>query len=116
MAGDAFFSKTRKRKRSALTKSKAGPSNASYSDKNGNKRPKSQNPKGGARRRKDEELDDGSEGEDDDDLGGDLDDLDLRGSDVDDKISGDEDENETPAQKRLRLAQLYLDSIRDDLG
>jgi len=35
---------------------------------------------------------------------------------LDPGVSGDEDEDETPAQKRLRLAQVYLNSIKDSLG
>ena len=43
-----------------------------------------------------------------------IDDLDLRAGP--DGESGDEDDKETPAQKRLRLAKLYLESVKDDLG
>ncbi|KAG8934836.1 pre-rRNA processing protein [Tulasnella sp. 418] len=53
----------------------------------------------------------------DDDDEGLFDDDDLRASDVDSKQSDqDEDELETPAQKRLRLAKLYLDEIKKGLG
>lgn len=61
--------------------------------------------------RKDEELSDQT----DDDAGG-VDDMDLRADDIDSGASGDEDENETPAEKRLRLAQLYLESVKVGLG
>lgn len=61
--------------------------------------------------RRDEELSDES-GED----AGGVDDMDLRAEDVDMGASGDEDENETPAEKRLRLAQLYLESVKVGLG
>lgn len=45
-----------------------------------------------------------------------LDDLDLRADQVDPNESGEEDADETPAEKRLRLAKLYLESIKEDLG
>jgi len=35
---------------------------------------------------------------------------------LDPNVSGDEDEDETPAEKRLRLAQVYLNSIKESLG
>ena len=58
----------------------------------------------------DEELD--SDRTDDD---GNIDDLDLRADDIPES-SGDEDTVETPAQKRLRLAKLYLEGVKEDLG
>jgi len=65
----------------------------------------------GKKGRKDEELSDQTdEGE------GDVDDMDLRAEEVDMGASGDEDENETPAEKRLRLAQMYLESVKVGLG
>jgi ribosomal RNA-processing protein 9 len=57
----------------------------------------------------DEELSDAT-----DDDG--VDDLDLRVSDEDPYKSASENEDETPAEKRLRLAQLYLDGVRTSLG
>ena len=49
--------------------------------------------------------------------GGGIGDLDLRhGLDSGLEGSGDEDEGETPAEKRLRLARLYLDSVKQGLG
>ena len=69
----------------------------------------------GAHKRKsraDEELSDQTDEED-----GGVDDMDLRANiDDDPGASGEEDENETPAEKRLRLAQLYLNSVKADLG
>lgn len=43
---------------------------------------------------------------------------DLRPDAVDPNESGEdgEDEGETPAEKRLRLARLYLESVKDGLG
>ena len=65
----------------------------------------------GKKGRADEELSDQTdEGE------GGVDDMDLRAEEVDMGASGDEDENETPAEKRLRLAQLYLESLKVGLG
>lgn len=58
--------------------------------------------------RKDEDLSDTDEGG--------VDDMDLRAEEVDPGFSGDEDETEIPAEKRLRLAQLYLDSLKTSLG
>ncbi|KDR77359.1 hypothetical protein GALMADRAFT_246747 [Galerina marginata CBS 339.88] len=62
-------------------------------------------------RRRDEELSDQT----DEDAGG-VEDMDLRAEDLDLGTSGDEDENETPAEKRLRLAQLYLESVKVGLA
>jgi len=78
------------------------------------KKPGSGNVNGPLRGKKgwaDEELSDQTdEGE------GGVDDMDLRAEEVDIGASGDEDENETPAEKRLRLAQLYLESVKVGLG
>lgn len=61
----------------------------------------------------DEELD--SDQTNEEDVG--IDDMDLRhGLDSGPEGSGEEDEDETPAEKRLRLAQLYLDSVKESLG
>ena len=45
-----------------------------------------------------------------------MDDLDLRASDEDPHQSGSENENETPAEKRLRLAQMYLEGVKTSLA
>ncbi|CAA7269883.1 unnamed protein product [Cyclocybe aegerita] len=66
---------------------------------------------GPSKKRLDEELSDKT----DDDEGG-VDDMDLRVEEVDPGASGDEDENETPAEKRLRLAKLYLDNLKTNLA
>ena len=42
--------------------------------------------------------------------------MDLRATEFDPNESGEEDEDETPAEKRLRLAKLYLETVKDDLG
>jgi ribosomal RNA-processing protein 9 len=84
--------------------SKAGPSTA----KSGKSR---------KQRALDEELQSDASGAEGDDAGiGAVDEMDLRASDVDTGASGEEDEDETPAEKRLRLARLYLDSVKEDLG
>jgi ribosomal RNA-processing protein 9 len=66
------------------------------------------------KRRGDEELDSArtdSDGSEDD-----INDLDLKASYIDEYASGEEYDNETPAQKRLRLARVYLQSVKDELG
>lgn len=61
----------------------------------------------------DEELESDQTDED----GGGLDDLNLQADmEVDPGASGEEDEDETPAEKRLRLAKLYLESVKEGLG
>ncbi|THH16374.1 hypothetical protein EW146_g4261 [Bondarzewia mesenterica] len=100
---DAFFSvpKTRKRKRQ-LTVRDAGPVAS-------NKAARTTKGKGKARAR-DEELESDATQEDG------ADDMDLRVDEVDLNESGEEDEDETPAEKRLRLAKLYLESVKDGLA
>jgi len=115
---DSFFtsSKPRKRKR---TESFANGEAPGKSKKNPRKATASQEGKkskvNGVHKRKsrvDEELSDQTDEGDDG-----IDDMDLRANmDEDPGASGEEDENETPAEKRLRLAQLYLDSVKVDLG
>lgn len=56
-----------------------------------------------------EELSDQT-GEED---GGGIDDMDLR---ADSDADAAEDDDETPAEKRLRLAKLYLESVKEGLG
>ena len=110
---DSFFtsSKPRKRKRSA--------SSAAHTEAPPGKRflhHHKSTTKQRKLRRVDEELSDRT------DEGGDggsgVEDMDLRVNMDEDDLgaSGEEDENETPAEKRLRLAQLYLDSVKVDLG
>jgi ribosomal RNA-processing protein 9 len=114
---DAFFatSKPRKRKRpttdaptgsakkiSRKSQLNGGPSGSK--GVSGNARKKS--------RLRDEELDSDHTNEED---AMDIDNLELRASD-EEEGSGDEDENETPAEKRLRLAKMYLESVKEGLG
>ena len=110
---DAFFvpKKTRKRKRNATTKTST--TTNSKSAINGKGRPGSISSGKAKAKDRDEELESG--GSDEDGFEG-IDDMELRASDSDPNASGEEDELETPAEKRLRLAKLYLDSVKEDLG
>lgn len=113
MAGDSFFAtKTRKRKRDSTS---SGPKKSARKSDGARSSPSNKGSSKGQpskrARAEDEEL--GSEGGSD---GGDIDDLDLRADEVDENASGEEDEDETPAEKRLRLARLYLDSVKEGLG
>ena len=110
---DAFFvpKKTRKRKRNATTKTST--TTNSKSAINGKGRPGSTSSGKAKAKDRDEELESG--GSDEDGFEG-IDDMELRASDSDPNASGEEDELETPAEKRLRLAKLYLDSVKEDLG
>ena len=113
---DSFFtsSKPRKRKR---TESFGHAGTPGKSKKIARKVTTSQEGKkvNGVHKRKsrvDEELSDQTDEGD-----GGVDDMDLRVNlDGDPGASGEEDENETPAEKRLRLAQLYLNSVKVDIG
>ena len=116
---DSFFaaSKNRKRKRSATRD--AGPSSSKRAARGvrGKGRKQDAGAKTASKKRAaaDEELSD--ETRDADDQEG-IDDMDLRAPDVDPDAyeSGEEDEDETPAQKRLRLAKVYLDGVKQGLS
>ncbi len=114
---DAFFASTKNRKRKRATSRDAGPSTSRGGARGGGKqtgRKQASKPKT-AKRTADEELSD--ETPDDNDREG-IDDMDLRAPDVDPDAyeSAEEDEDETPAQKRLRLAKLYLDNVKEGLS
>ena len=120
---DSFFAVSKPRKRKRSTSGHDGSSGgAGASKKFARKDGKPGANRGavkinGTQRKKgkkaDEELDSDHTNEED----GGIDDLDLRHeSDLGPEDSGDEDEDETPAEKRLRLAQLYLDSVKEGLG
>lgn len=97
---DSFFhTKTKKRKRSE--------GSGSSGAKRGGKRPQLTKKKAPQR---DEELSDATHSDDA------IEDLDLEHRNDEPVLSDEEDENETPAQKRLRLAKLYLDSLKENLG
>lgn len=115
---DAFFTsnKQRKRKRS-LPSSNAGPSTS----RQGAKKPfsKSQNGKSASRpssQKKRKPIDEELESDQTDDDAG-LDDMDLRADYAEEPaLSEEEDPDETPAEKRLRLAKIYLEDVRQDVG
>ncbi|KAK0484896.1 WD40-repeat-containing domain protein [Armillaria novae-zelandiae] len=112
---DSFFtsSKPRKRKRA----NDAGPSSSKKFPRKGAQqnsvRFQGSKTNGVQKRRKtaDEELD--SDHTDDD--AGDIDDVDLRVPSDEEEISDEEYPDETPAEKRLRLAQLYIDGVKEGL-
>lgn len=110
---DSFFAaqKTRKRKRSTTARDSGGPASKKPARTAGAKGPAKGKGKEKARTRtRDEELEsDGTQDEG-------VDDMDLRAEEVDPNESGEEDEEETPAEKRLRLAKLYLESVKGGLG
>ena len=112
---DPFFatgSKKRKRPPSSTSAFVSRKKPATTNGKLKSKKPSgAQQPK--KRITRDEELSDATE--DDHDLGG-VDDMDLRASDEDPYQSGSENENETPAEKRLRLAQMYLEGVKSSLA
>lgn len=118
---DAFFSSTKPRKRKR-TQSVGG---ADKSSRPAKKQTKPDAPSKGKRvngpskvnggkqkKRQDEELHSDQTDESD---GGGIDDMDLRAA-SEEAHSGDEYADETPADKRLRLAQLYLESVKEGLG
>ena len=118
---DAFFSSSKSRKRKRVDPVKKTAKVAATSKKqhkgsawrnsaiHGTNSVKAPSKK---RARRDEELSDQT-AEDD----GGIDDLDLRpDAAMEEGTSGSEDEDETPAEKRLRLAQLYLDTVKESLG
>ncbi|KAJ7045354.1 WD40-repeat-containing domain protein [Mycena alexandri] len=112
---DAFFASSKPRKRKRSDVSSAGPSNKKFArkDASGGKKPLNGALKRNGKRPVDEELD----SDQTDDEGGDIDNLDLTADvDVDPGASGDEDDEETPAEKRLRLAKLYLESVKEGLA
>lgn len=101
---DAFFASKKRKRPSSSTSTKKQPHNSSRLAKsNGVHKSK--------KHRGDEELD--SDRTDQDDAA--IDDLDLRADEEPDS-SGDEDIDETPAEKRLRLAKFYLQSVTKGLG
>ena len=112
---DPFFATAKNRKRKRPNARDAGPSKKVARGTKGK-----QNTKTPAAAKKrpsaaDEELSD--ETQEDDERDG-IDEMDLRAPDVDPDAyeSGEEDEDETPAQKRLRLAKLYLEGVKQGLS
>ena len=105
---DSFFT-TKSRKRKRVSSKDTGPSSSKKVLKTSNGRRTSANGKGKVRTADEDLHSDGSES-------GALEDMDLRADEVDPNESGDEDAGETPAEKRLRLAKLYLQSVKEVLG
>lgn len=103
---DSFFVTKKSRKR---TRSGASKAEAKTKLVNGKGRPAKVT--GARAKRRDEELD-----SDETDADGGIDELELRASDSDPGASGEEDDLETPAQKRLRLAKEYIESVKEGLG
>lgn len=103
---DSFFVTKKSRKR---TRSGASKAEAKTKLVNGKGRPAKVT--GARTKRRDEELD-----SDETDADDGIDELELRASDSDPGASGEEDDLETPAQKRLRLAKEYIESVKEGLG
>ncbi|KAG8216000.1 WD40-repeat-containing domain protein [Butyriboletus roseoflavus] len=107
---DAFFASKKRKRPSSSSSTKKQPhrdDKSSRLSKSNGVQPKSKSKKP----RRDEELD--SDRTDQDDAA--IDDLDLHADDEPDS-SGDEDIDETPAEKRLRLAKLYLQNVTEGLA
>lgn len=112
---DAFFASSKNRKRKRTSSKDAGPSSSKKFARGVKDKARKPNTTSKKRTAADEELSD--ETQDDEEHEG-IDEMDLRAPDVDPDAyeSGEEDEDETPAQKRLRLARLYLDSVKQGLS
>lgn len=113
---DPFFaSNTRKRKRTTSVASSSRKPGRNTTGKHASRGQSKSSTAPTPKKRRDEELSD--ETGEDDDVGG-IDEMDLRAPDVDPDAyeSGEEDEEETPAEKRLRLAKMYLDGVKQGLG
>ncbi|KAF4579586.1 pre-rRNA processing protein [Pleurotus pulmonarius] len=118
---DAFFSSTKPRKRKR-TQSVGGTDKSSRPAKkqtkpdahSKGKRVNGPSKVNGSKQKKrqDEELHSDQTDESD---GGGIDDMDLRAA-SEEVHSGDEYADETPADKRLRLARLYLESVKEGLA
>lgn len=103
---DAFFASTSKKRKRPLQTSSSHKTSRTKNVKGAAIKKSIQQPKV---LRRDEELDS-------DATHTDIDDLDLRASDVDPAESdGEENANETPAAKRLRLAKIYLEGVKEEL-
>ncbi|TFK20629.1 WD40 repeat-like protein [Coprinopsis marcescibilis] len=108
---DAFFASNKPRKRKRSTSAAEG--SASHSRAALRKKPSaaSKQPPAPSKRKRalDEELSDQTS-DDDGSVG------DLRADDIDPGASGEDDDDETPAEKRLRLAKLYLETVKSNLA
>ncbi|KAI0824524.1 WD40 repeat-like protein [Trametes gibbosa] len=115
---DSFFATSKNRKRKRSTTRDDGPSfskKAARGVKGKLGKPRNQEAAPKKRSAGDEELSD--ETQDNDGREG-IDEMDLRAPDVVPNAyeSGEEDEDETPAEKRLRLAKIYLESVKQGLS
>ncbi|KAL4247758.1 Ribosomal RNA-processing protein Rrp9-like protein [Abortiporus biennis] len=112
---DAFFASNKQRKRKRSNTSDSKPSSSKKPNRSAIGQKKSAPQPASKRAARDEELSDETN-EGDDNEG--IDDMDLRAPDEDPNAygSGEEDEDETPAEKRLRLAKLYLESVKQGLS
>ena len=94
----------------------ASPSTTSRNGENGQKNGVARILRNSVSKRRDEEL------ESDSDAGGAITfDEDLQASEIDEaemreQAEMENDEDESPAEKRLRLAKLYLESVENELG
>jgi ribosomal RNA-processing protein 9 len=121
---DSFFTSSKPRKRKRSDAGPIGPSklarkaSGKHDFGKGKKSTSGSRPNGltktttSKKRKADEELESDQTDEDE----GGIDDMDLRAESDEEVASGDDDPDETPAEKRLRLAQLYLDSVKQDMG
>jgi ribosomal RNA-processing protein 9 len=128
---DAFFAGSNSKKRKRSHTNGVPSSNKAAKRSSGVTAPSSTTPKGvkngqknrvaktsrnNVSKRRDEEL------ESDSDARGAVDfDEDLKASEIDEaemqeRAEIEDDEDESPAEKRLRLAKLYLESVKNDLG
>jgi ribosomal RNA-processing protein 9 len=116
---DSFFSASKPRKRKREHSTKAGPSAKKVVRKSPGNVARKNGPttvNGVSKKSRNKAVDEELSDESDDGPGG-IDDMELRGDVGDDLAdSGEEDEDETPAEKRLRLAKLYLESVKEGLG
>ncbi|KAF8513738.1 WD40 repeat-like protein [Hysterangium stoloniferum] len=106
---DAFFASSKKRKRLLQGGGSRGGTSSGASRKAARTKNHAQGKKPASKKRDEELESDGS--------GSDIDDMDLRAEAVDSQASDTEElRNETPAEKRLRLAKIYLESVKEGLA
>lgn len=110
--GVSFPKKAAKRSPGVAASSSSMPKNL----KNGQKNGLAKTLRNSVSNKRDEELESGSDAEGVADF-----DEDLKASEIDEaemreRAYIEDDEDESPAEKRLRLAKLYLESIKNDLG
>lgn len=110
---DPFFQTNKSRKRKRTGPSDQGAARKLGKRPNGKTQSSSQPAVFSKKSKRDEELSD--ETSDGGDEG--VEDMDLRAPDVDPDAyeSDEEDEDETPAEKRLRLAKLYLENVKQGM-